>query len=807
MRRSAVPHRPATATALCLLVLLLLPAAAAAAAGRHTARRPATFRPRIGFAMGIIPHRGAFDPATGTATKVAYHGGQVMRGVRIHTVFWAPPGHRFDGSPGAGAPGYEPLVTQFLSDAARGGPAGEDVFSALTQYSDQSGPGSEAFSFDPGAGTTDLTAPFPAPADQCASPSGTATCVTDGQLQQQLDQLISSRAPHDRGLGNLWIVLLAPDVDECILPGSCASNAFAGYHSVFDRGHGTTVYVAVPDPLIEQTPPQGSDPQGNPEGEAALDVIAHELVESITDPYGTGWIDPTGLEAGDKCETGPQEGTPAGYAPNGAPYNQLLGGHQYLLQEMWSNELDGCVQGSTATRGVPDLPSISLRQYSPAISGGMGHPGRAPVELSLMRGAVDVARVSTRTRADGSWGPIRLRSPDGAVHALGDDRDVLLVNYGFGAGAPPPEAISTGSGGDPFAEAGFTGWADLDGGLSLSAHRVQIAPCGQTGVLTLRIGRHLTEPPAQLCSTQTDVATVAAGPIGPGTPVFLSSLDNRAVLPGLTPDGALVKLTVAGPEPGAAPSDPRSGGGGLPVCDADLRTRQLSCSGLVPRTRYRVAGRSARADAVGGLRLSGLALHRGAVLALVNRAGRHVTTLHVARLRVDITGNQTRLSGGSCQPGEFYGAPSSGPSPIEQLLGLSAPPTGLACPLSGRARGLGTATIAQSDERSGGLTVTTVPRIRFTAPLQDETLYGRFIASAQSGLPGPHGTVSAQGTPIALWITPAGSPRTVFSAANVDSARGVAVAALAAGTYVAHWRLRDANGDTRTLSTRFTEAS
>ena len=31
--------------------------------------------------------------------------------------------------------------------------------------------------------------------------------------------------------------------------------------------------------------------------------------------------------------------------------------------------------------------------------------------------------------------------------------------------------------------------------------------------------------------------------------------------------------------------------------------------------------------------------------------------------------------------------------------------------------------------------------IESTAPLQDETLYGSFVASAQSGLPGPHGAL------------------------------------------------------------------
>jgi hypothetical protein len=58
---------------------------------------------------------------------------------------------------------------------------------------------------------------------------------------------------------------------------------------------------------------------------------------------------------------------------------------------------------------------------------------------------------------------------------------------------------------------------------------------------------------------------------------------------------------------------------------------------------------------------------------------------------------------------------------------------------------------------------------------------------------------------VALTITAAGSRHTVFRARNVDTSRGVGVPALNPGAYVAHWVLRDANGDTRTLTTRFVD--
>jgi hypothetical protein len=802
MRRFAVLGRSAIAMALLVLLGLSLPGVAVARQPRTAAK----FKPRVGFAMGILPHRGVFDPAAGTAPLVVYRGGQVMRGVTLHTVFWAAPGYRFDGSPGGGAPGYEALIKQFLVDVTRGGPANADIFSTLTQYHDRSGSGDPQLSYDPTTDSTDLATPYPGLDSQCASPSGTATCLTDAQLQSQLDSLIAGQAPRARGLTNLWLIFLPPNVDTCILAGTCATHSFAGYHGVFDRGHGPTVYVTVPDPLIEQTPPPGSDPQGNPEAELALDSVAHEVEESVTDPYGTGWLDPMGFEVGDKCEFGPQQGSPLGYAPDGSPYNQLINGHEYLLQDMWSNDATGCVQGSTAAGPPADLPAVSLRQFSPEVSGSLGHPGRETVQVELSRGLVGVASATARTRPDGSWGPVRLRSANGDAHAVGDDRELLAVSYGFGPGAPPPEIISTVSSGNPFSLSGYTDWTDLDAGVTVGTHGVEVAPCGQVGVLSLRVGGLLTEPPAQLCSTQTDAAAVPTKRIGPGTRVFFSSEDNRAVLPSLTPQGALIKLTTSPGEPDATPTLQGFGAVGIPVCDAFLRVRVISCAGLVPGARYRLDGRPVRPGFDGIVSISGLRLRGGQRVALINRAGRRVTTLHIAHLRVDLTAEQTRVTGGTCQPGDFYGLSSAASSLAGQLLGSPVTATSAVCPLNGSARGLSTRVIAQTDDFSGGQTVVSVPAIRSTAPIQDETFYGGFAASAQSGLPGPNGSVTAGGTPIALRITPVGSGRAVFSSANVDTARGVAVRSLAPGTYLAHWRLHDANGDTRTLITRFVEA-
>ncbi len=120
-------------------------------------------------------------------------------------------------------------------------------------------------------------------------------------------------------------MLLPPNVDECITAGSCGTNTFAGYHEAMDRAGGVTIYGVIIDPIVEVVAGQGGDPEGNPDAEATIDTVAHETVEAITDPEGTGWEDPNGFEVGDKCEVGPQIGNPLGYAANGSPSTNSSG--------------------------------------------------------------------------------------------------------------------------------------------------------------------------------------------------------------------------------------------------------------------------------------------------------------------------------------------------------------------------------------------------------------------------------------------------------------------------------------------------
>jgi hypothetical protein len=154
--------------------------------------------------MGLVPAAGAPDLATGVSQPVVYHGGPVMRPpVTVHTVFWAPPGFAFSGSPGPGVLGYEPLVKQFFADAARASGSASNVFSVLGQYPDLAGAGGYAIDYAAAADSIDDADPYPPKSKQCASPYGTAVCITDVEVGRELDRVISAHDPSGRGLHDL----------------------------------------------------------------------------------------------------------------------------------------------------------------------------------------------------------------------------------------------------------------------------------------------------------------------------------------------------------------------------------------------------------------------------------------------------------------------------------------------------------------------------------------------------------------------------------------------------------------------------
>jgi hypothetical protein len=166
----------------------------------------------------------------------------------------------------------------------------------------------------------------------------------------------------------IYDVLTAPGVSV-----KGFNTQFCGYHDSTNWGGISTAtqFGFVGDPTAAQTGcyvqgPAGSpttSPNGNFGADAMASVIAHELIETVTDPTGTAWWDSQsrsstyGNENADMCawNFGSVFRT-----SNGSVANYSAGGRNYLLQQEWVNTGGGLgMTGgycSMASTGAPPLP-------------------------------------------------------------------------------------------------------------------------------------------------------------------------------------------------------------------------------------------------------------------------------------------------------------------------------------------------------------------------------------------------------------------------------------------------------------------
>lgn len=861
-----------------LLVCLALGAFAPAALADPT------FHPRIGNALGLIPpvnNHGDFNTAAepnqaGLLTPVVYHGGPTMSnpaGVTVHAIFWTPDGTSFPTGPTIG---NQALITRFYSDVSAESNVASpcdsatdqcNVFSVENQYGSGTTPAnlvagnykvnfnSTSQAYDGSQNTlsatddviTDTDAPpaLPSGVTACSSPLAAKYCILDSQVQDEVSKIVTaSGGSSEAGTTNLWYVFLPPDLDECISYDVCGTNAFGGYHSLSDVGsNGVTIYAVTIDPTIEagQIDP-GADPNGNPDAEVVVDIAAHETNEAMSDPEGTGYMNPNGWEVADMCEFGPQRGTPLGFAANGSPYNQVIGSDKYLVQEMWSNAggddpndpSPSCVRGTENSQSPLPLPQVNLMQFSSTVTGNTENNtgnGMGIVTVTLYRSVdpttgspVALKQATGLIGTDGTW------SVSLAPYGVGDDRDELAVHYS-GSGAPSTTndagaddaVILTGNGGNPFTESGWTGWTALDNGTFLTTDdtnpwataltqggpSLTMGPCFQTGVLSYTIDNTPgSESPTDFCSTALDVAdTPLADQVGPSDVVTDASLDNRSFQPQDTTDpnliGSLVNLSVPVGEPDSVSAFPAAQfpSTGFPTCTADLAAQTVTCTGLVPDETYTVTdgGQSANptADDTGTV-VASLSIHRNDAIALSN-GSQTLTTLHVANLQVALNdANPGVVTSGICSAGLYWGGPPSSEPTNDSAGDAGVALTGTVCPSGSNNAANMSTPVAQTDDLSGGSTVVNLPDVADTSPIQGETEYGTFTALSES---------TSEALPISVSITPASGGAPVFQSANTDTDNGVAVPALTPGTYNATWTVTDPNGDTRILTTRFIEQS
>ena len=482
--------------------------------------------------------------------------------------------------------------------------------------------------------------------------------------------------------------------------------------------------------------------------------------------------------------------------------------------------------GPTTTTSYPTQPvaprsSVTVTQFSPALSGNIGRPqAGVNVHVDLYRGPIGpfVASADATTNASGDWS---LTLPGG--HAPAFAKDTLQFIYSGGSGPLP---LSYGIPGvmdydpqSPLVDQGQWNW-------STDYYYTKLSRDGSEFSTYLNDMGSLTQ--AQACS---DVKVFKDG--GPGVALSaMPSAGNGCALtfsPALTPQNradftythtlpanfwyseplygaALVmthkaQLPLPWPEGGPAWEEIQPHRATRCIADAvddTLTCSELAYAGPIVAVRRPGGGGSSQpavtfakatadpenTDSV--VSLPGLAPGDHVDIKAGSAAGRTIVTVRVPALRLDLT-DGTHVAGGQCQPGAAF-LTSFHLYPSQSEI-TSCDPSGAI------SDGTPLETIAfEGDERSGSVLRLHVVKFDKTAPLDFETIWSSQVR-LYSRLTGP-GSVTAK-------VTEHGNPAKVILNGAVDKEAGTLITGLTPGRYDVAWKLTTPDGDTNTASTEF----
>jgi len=161
----------------------------------------------------------------------------------------------------------------------------------------------------------------------------TATSVSDADVATYINTFIAANPTIvPDGTTPVFIYLGASST----LLTSGFGTTYCGWHTygTSTSGIANIPYIALQDftsTYYKTCAPQTSSPNGNVGLDAMASVMVHEVDETLTDPFFTGWYDSTGAESADKCVR--TYGTL--HTVGTARYNVQLGSLNYLIQQNW----------------------------------------------------------------------------------------------------------------------------------------------------------------------------------------------------------------------------------------------------------------------------------------------------------------------------------------------------------------------------------------------------------------------------------------------------------------------------------------
>jgi hypothetical protein len=279
--------------ALAVLALCLVGGAAASSRGAM---------PRVALPhLGVLPVTPLVRTSAGAPQALSYHGGAVLHASTAYAVFWSPPAYPMPSD-------WVASVTRYFQDQASSTTGSS--YSVAAQYFDTQGPAGTHSTFG-----GPIVVPDAPPPTECQDDpvDSHVTPITECVHQSTLDALVQ-RLAAARGItasqSAIFFLFLPPGMGTCWDDGvTCSYRAFAAYHSATDSG------------LLYAVHPFFDDRR--------LDGVAHEHIETLTDPTGEGWFVDNSGEIADLCA-------------DAGSIDQRIGASTYHLPREWSNAAGGC---------------------------------------------------------------------------------------------------------------------------------------------------------------------------------------------------------------------------------------------------------------------------------------------------------------------------------------------------------------------------------------------------------------------------------------------------------------------------------
>jgi PKD domain/Phosphate-induced protein 1 conserved region len=292
------------------------------------------------------------------AAPLTYHGGPVQRSSAVYPIFWVPAGYALPA-------GYSETITTYFADVSHDSYQSSNVYSSIVQYYQTKPKRFVSYNITDRPPALD-TRRFPksgCPNYTLGDGTPSIVCLTRAQIRKEVARLVAShKIPN--GLGTQIFLFTPQGVASCttktaLAKGGCYNplqyNGYCAFHSRVGSGRKASLYAYMPYNALPGCT-SGQSPNGNA-ADSVLNNVAHEHMETMTDPLGNGWYDAAGREIADRCHL--KFGKPLGSTPTGQ-YNQIINGHHYWLQMVWSNRAKAC-----APRNTFSQPKVSFR-FSPS---------------------------------------------------------------------------------------------------------------------------------------------------------------------------------------------------------------------------------------------------------------------------------------------------------------------------------------------------------------------------------------------------------------------------------------------------------